>query len=137
MYWQATEAQTFDMAAFLLKAGKPHLLKDVGSEGRPRSDSETALEPGKIAFAEQCLRCHSSKVPTPPAGANPTGCSSNYLDCWDHYWHWTQTDDFKAQARALVAKPDFLEDNYLSTDLRVPLTLVQTNALQCARNQRN
>ena len=126
MYWQATEAQTFDMAAFLLRAGKPHLLKDADGATHP-SDSEAALSMGKVAFAENCARCHSSKLPTPPAGADPGNCSSNYLDCWNRYWSWTQTADFKAQARAIVAQPDFLDNNFLSTDLRVPITLLQTN----------
>lgn len=126
VYWQATEAQTFDMAAFLLRAGKPHLLKDADGATHP-SDSEAALSMGKVAFAENCARCHSSKLPTPPAGADPGNCSSNYLDCWNRYWSWTQTADFKAQARAIVAQPDFLDNNFLSTDLRVPITLLQTN----------
>jgi hypothetical protein len=30
--------------------------------------------------------------------------------------------------RAIVMQPDFLKDNYLSTDQRVPVTLLQTNA---------
>jgi hypothetical protein len=126
VYWQATEAQTFDMAAYLLAAGKPHLLKDA--EGAPpMSESAATLDAGKTAFAERCARCHSSKLPTPPDDSNPATCSSSYLECWNRYWHWTQTDAFKSQARDLVSKPDFLDNNYLSTDLRVPVTLLQTN----------
>ena len=30
--------------------------------------------------------------------------------------------------RAIVAAPDFLEGNYLSTDARIPVTLLRTNA---------
>ena len=30
--------------------------------------------------------------------------------------------------RAIVSAPDFLDGNYLSTELRVPVTLLQTNA---------
>ena len=30
--------------------------------------------------------------------------------------------------RAIVAEPDFLKDNYLSTDARIPVTLLRTNA---------
>ena len=30
--------------------------------------------------------------------------------------------------RAIVAAPDFLKDNYLSTDARIPVTLLRTNA---------
>lgn len=127
VYWQSTEAQTFDMAAFLVRAGKPHHLEDV--EGRkPASDSAATLEMGKTAFAERCARCHSSKLPVPPEAANPVNCGSNYLECWNRYWKWTQTDEFKTRTRELVAKADFRDDNYLSTDLRVPVTLLQTNS---------
>ncbi|MES1261926.1 MAG: hypothetical protein ABUS49_09325, partial [Acidobacteriota bacterium] len=126
VYWQATEAQTFDMAAFLLKAGKPHRLSDV--EGRPaHADSAATLDIGKTAFAERCARCHSSKLPALPPEANPAHCSSNYLECWNRYWSWTQTEAFKSQAREIVAKADFLDDNYLSNDFRVPVTLLETN----------
>ena len=30
--------------------------------------------------------------------------------------------------RAIVAVPDFLQDNFLSNDARIPLTLLRTNA---------
>jgi hypothetical protein len=123
VYWQATEAQTFDMAAFLLKAGVPHRLSEVDPK---LVQPVSAL--GKNVFGERCLRCHSSKLPTAPAEANLAACSGNYLDCWNRYWRWTKTDDFKTQARAIASQPDFLEDNYLSTDFRVPITLLQTNA---------
>jgi hypothetical protein len=51
-----------------------------------------------------------------------------YLDCWNRYWTLTKTEEFKAKMREIVLKPDFLEDNYLSTDARIPLTLLRTNA---------
>ena len=38
------------------------------------------------------------------------------------------TDDFKTKMRSIVQAADFLPDNYLSTDLRVPVTLLETNA---------
>jgi hypothetical protein len=52
----------------------------------------------------------------------------NYLQCFDKYWAWTRTDAYKAQMTSIVSKDDFLTDNYLSTDLRIPLPLLQTNA---------
>src|SRR5262249_55028516 len=39
-----------------------------------------------------------------------------------------KTDDFKRQMIAEVRKPDFLDGNYLSSEFRVPVTLLQTNA---------
>jgi hypothetical protein len=128
-YWQATERQTPFMAAFFLKAGRPDRLEDApGGEAFLTSD-RAVLERGKLVFAERCARCHSSKIPAPAAGLDPTGCAGpNYLQCWNRYWEWTKTDDFKGKMREVVLAPDFLDGNYLSTDLRVPVTLLQTNA---------
>jgi hypothetical protein len=50
------------------------------------------------------------------------------MTCWNNYWNWTKTDDFKSKMLAIVHQPDFLSDNYLSTDQRVPVTLLRTNA---------
>ena len=62
-------------------------------------------------------------------GLDPSGCAGpGYLQCWNKYWAWTKTDDYKKQMRAIVNAPDFLEGNFLSTEARVPVTLLQTNA---------
>jgi hypothetical protein len=50
------------------------------------------------------------------------------MECFNKYWEWTNTDDFKQQMRKIVAADDFLDDNFLSNDGRVPVTLLQTNA---------
>jgi hypothetical protein len=128
-FWEATEAQTPDMALFFLKTTGPHKLKDApGGEAYMTKDT-AQLERGKIVFAENCARCHSSKLPTPAEGLDPGGCSGkDYLSCWTKYWEWTKTEDFKSKMRAIVTAPDFLEGNYLSAEHRVPVTLLQTNA---------
>jgi hypothetical protein len=129
VYWQATEAATPKMAAFLIKAGAPDHLKDAPGGARYLATDQAVVERGKIVFADTCARCHSSKAPTPAAGLDPGGCAGpNYLTCWNKYWAWTKTDAYKRQMRAIVSAPDFLDNNYLSTDLRVPVTLLQTNA---------
>ncbi len=93
------------------------------------TDSAATLQRGKIVFAENCARCHSSKAPVAPAGADPGACiGPDYMTCFNRYWSWTQTDDFKRQMRAIVLAPDFLDGNYLSNDMRIPVTLLQTNA---------
>ena len=62
-------------------------------------------------------------------GLDPDGCAGkDYLGCWNKYWAWTQTPEFKQQMRDIVLAPDFLDDNYLSAEFRVPVTLLQTNA---------
>jgi hypothetical protein len=128
-YWEATEAQTPNMALFFLKATAPHKLKDApGGEGYLTKDV-AQLTRGKIVFAERCARCHSSKLPTPAIGLDPHGCAgSGYLACWNKYWQWTKTDEFKREMRTMVLADDFLENNVLSTDMRVPVTLLETNA---------
>ena len=50
------------------------------------------------------------------------------MGCWQKYWEWTKTGDFKAKMTAVVMADDFLKDNYLSSELRVPVTLLHTNA---------
>jgi hypothetical protein len=128
-YFEATEAQTPAMALFFLKSTDPHLLKDAPGGAEHLTKDQAVLTRGKIAFAERCARCHSSKGPTPPPDADPAACAgSGYMDCWNRYWNWTMTDDFKKQMRAIVLAPDFTQGNYLSTELRVPVTLLQTNA---------
>ncbi|MEO8339602.1 MAG: hypothetical protein ABI604_07755 [Nitrospirota bacterium] len=128
-YWEATEAQTPNMALFFLKATAPHKLKDAPGGDGYLSKDVAQLTRGKIVFAERCARCHSSKLPTPAIGLDPHGCAgSGYLACWNKYWQWTKTDEFKREMRKIVSAVDFLENNVLSTDMRVPVTLLETNA---------
>jgi len=128
-YWEATEQQTPYMALFFLKSTAPHLLKDAPGGSTYFSKDQAVLTRGKIVFAERCARCHSSKVPDLPAYADPGKCQGkSYLNCWASYWTYTKTEQFKADMRKMVLAPDFLDSNYLSTDMRVPITLLQTNA---------
>ncbi len=140
-YWQATEQQTFYMAQFLVKAGQPDRLADLPAPIRSRylTDDEVTLDRGKTVFADRCARCHSSKLPDPVVGMQGPGAENcngpDYLKCWNKYWAWTKTDDFKQKMLAIVKAPDFLKDNYLSSEFRVPVTLLQTNA--CSPLARN
>jgi hypothetical protein len=78
------------------------------------------LARGKTVFAETCARCHSSKIPAAAGGVDERD--------WEQYWKWTNTDDFKKKMTEMALADDFLVDNYLSTDRRIPVTLLQTNA---------
>ena len=129
-YFKATEAQTLDVARFFLKTTASHKLADAPDGDKALSKNEQELTRGKIAFAENCARCHSSKtVPPPVPGLDPSGCAGkDYLQCWNTYWEWTQTQGFKDKMRQIVLANDFLDDNYLSAEFRVPVTLLQTNA---------
>jgi hypothetical protein len=128
-YWQATEAQTPDMALYLLKASYPHKLQDAPGGAAYQNAAPTILQQGALVFADNCAACHSSKAPPPPADADLGACiGPHYLDCWNRYWAWSRTDDFRTKMRAIVAAGDFLDGNFLSNDARVPVTLLQTNA---------
>jgi hypothetical protein len=129
-YWRATEAGTPNMAKFLLKAGQPDRLADAPGGMQYLTTDPAVLDRGKTVFAETCARCHSSKLPDEArAQMSPGGCSGpGYLSCWNRYWAYTKTAEFKAKMREVVARPDFLDGNYLSTDARVPVTLLRTNA---------
>jgi hypothetical protein len=128
-YWLATEAQTPAMASFFLKTATPHRLKDAPGGTAYLTKDQAVLQRGKVVFAERCARCHSSKAPAPASGVDPGGCAgSGYLACWNRYWEWTKTDEYKQKMRQIVLAPDFLEDNLLANELRVPVTLLETNA---------
>jgi hypothetical protein len=141
-YWRATELQTLYMAEFLLAAGQPDRLADLpnpADRARYVNADAATLDRGKVVFAERCARCHSSTLPRPVVGMegpDAENCNGpNYLTCWNKYWAWTKTDDFKQKMRQIVQSPDFLKDNYLSTEFRVPVTLLKTNA--CSPLARN
>ncbi|HXU46053.1 MAG TPA: hypothetical protein VN783_11045 [Thermoanaerobaculia bacterium] len=128
-YWLATEQQTPDLALFFLKSTAPHRLKDAPGGSAYLTQDPKVLDRGKVVFAETCARCHSSKLPKPAEGVDPDGCAGpGYLDCFDRYWQWTKTPAFKAAMTQIVEAPDFLDGNFLSTELRIPVTLLQTNA---------
>jgi hypothetical protein len=119
-YWNATQEQTPDVALFFLKSAKPDLLKDAPGGEKYLTKDKAALNRGKVVFAENCARCHSSKIPDAPAGVDDKN--------WEQYWAWSKTDDFKKKMTETVLADDFLTDNYLSTERRIPVTLLQTNA---------
>lgn len=129
-YWNANERQTPDTALFFLASAKPDYLREApGGEAYLAAGDQ--LTRGKEVFAERCARCHSSKQPEKAfADFFPDqGCvGPNYLTCWDEWWQWTKTDEYRGLIREVVLAEDFLEDNFLSTELRVPVSLLETNA---------
>lgn len=129
VYWQATEAQSPNMALFFLASTAPHKLRDAPGGAKYLTADASTLNLGRTAFADRCARCHSSKLPSPAPGLDPGGCSGpDYMKCWDAYWEWTKTPDFQKKMEAMVRAPDFLDGNFLSAEFRVPVTLLQTNA---------
>jgi hypothetical protein len=128
-YFKATEAQTFATAQFFLKTTDPHYLKDAPGGITYQTKDKAVLARGKVVFAENCARCHSSKLPPMAKGLDPNGCNGkDYMSCWNAYFEWTKTPEFKEQMKKIVLADDFLENNYLSAEFRVPVTLLHTNA---------
>src|SRR5204862_1881886 len=108
---------------FLKSTGAQH-LQDAPGGAEYQTKDEGVLSRGKIVFAENCARCHSCKLPPAAPGLDPNGCAGKeYMTCWNNYFEWTKTPEFKEQMRQIVLAPDFLENNYLSAEFRVPVTL--------------
>jgi hypothetical protein len=128
--WQTTEINVDYLAKFFLKSTGPMRLKDapggkqmgaLKGEGVPWAPE---LAAGRKVFAERCIICHSSKQPNGLDGA-PSGPEkvpgpmlvAHLQDPGYHQW-----------ALAEVEKQDFWENNFLSSEVRVPVTVVKTNA---------
>lgn len=129
-YWVANEMQTPNLALFFLATAQPDYLQNAPGSEAYLTNKEEKLTTGKKVFAERCARCHSSKLPEKAYSffSNQSCAGSGYLSCWNNYWAWTKTDEFKQGMKEIVLADDFLEDNFLSTDLRIPVTLLETNA---------
>lgn len=127
-YWQATEKGTPATALFFLKAGRPDKLAAAPGGATYLNAPPATLARGRQVFADTCARCHSSKGPVPPKEASlASSAGPGYLDRFKAWWRWTQTPGFKQAMRQEVEKPDFLQNNYLSTEARIPVTLLRTN----------
>ena len=130
-YWKANVNQTPSLALFFLAASRPDKLADApgvpGGYLKPMNSAQVMA--GRKVFAQNCAACHSSKLPEKAYAFFNRGMScsgKNYLDCWNKYWAYTKTPEFKREMEAIVMKDDFLKSNFLSTDLRVPSTLLET-----------
>jgi mono/diheme cytochrome c family protein len=103
--------------------------EDVAEEGPDEEgDAETLASAavgrrGAVVFAESCARCHSSKLPEnlPGLDGGLDCAGENWLQCWADYWQHTETPQFQRAMTEMVLAPDFLENNYLSTDARIPV----------------
>ena len=107
VFWRATEQRVANIAAFFRRL-QPYHLADAPGGAAYLSTDESLMNHGKLIFANSCAHCHSSKQP--PPGIDP------------------ESGDGKAWFRAAVMKPDFLENNFLSSDQRYPLSRIRTNS---------
>ncbi|MBE9053286.1 hypothetical protein IQ243_23250 [Nostocales cyanobacterium LEGE 11386] len=105
--WRQTEARMADAEEFLKTIGPMHLKDAPGGEAFLTKD-EKILDRGKIAFANSCASCHSSKKAPAEIAADPDKAKQWYSES--------------------VRSSDFLDHNFLSDDQRYPVTLIGTNA---------
>ncbi len=102
--WTATESRMGFLEAFLRTLTPLRLADADGSAAYLPQDAQVVAR-GKMVFAENCARCHSSKRP-------PRDYSGQATD-----WY-----------RKVVMEGDFLADNYLSDDERHPVSEIGTNS---------
>ncbi len=107
VFWRATEERLDDIAAFFRRLQPFHLNDAPGGSDNITKD-EAVMTRGKIVFAESCAGCHSSKQPPPNIDAH--------------------SGEGRAWFRAEVVKPDYLENNFLSTERRYPISKIETNS---------
>lgn len=109
--WRATEARMGNAEAFL-KAMRPMHLRDAPGGAAQIPTDPAILQRGKIAFADKCAQCHSSKQPPADIAADLARATAWYRDS--------------------VLADDFLEKNFLSDDRRYPVSLLGTNIARAA-----
>ncbi len=156
-YWRIAEEQRVPEIAkfftYVNKAGEtvtaPMKLADV-PEGRAEIAKKSALAAnGRAVFIENCAICHSSKQPDgfaltfsrewasaqPPQDGEPAHfvLPMDFAD-WEAFKRSKMYGEYRkrivafASAAPAASADAFLEHNYLSTDIRVPVTLVGTNS---------
>jgi hypothetical protein len=114
-HWRWSEERSPALAAYFLRVARPHKLAGAPGGAEYLTAAPEALERGGRVFAQSCAGCHSSKQP--PAGVDP------------------RSPEGRAWFEQAVASPDFLDGNFLGSEVRYPVTLIQTNATRAvARN---
>ena len=140
-YWQATEAQTPATALFFLQAARPDRLKRcAGRREIPRQRTRPCSIAARRCSPRPARAAIRARHPRRPwVSIRVRLCNGpGYLRCWNSYWAWTKTDDFKQQMRAIVQRAG-LPRRQLPVD-RVPRAgdaaanqRVQPAGDQCAR----
>ncbi len=107
VFWRATEERLGNIAAFFRRL-QPYHLADATGGAELVSKDETLMARGRQTFALNCASCHSSKQPPPEVDPHSGAGQQWFL--------------------AEVAKPEFLQDNFLSSERRIPVSEVKTNS---------
>jgi mono/diheme cytochrome c family protein len=154
VYWRAGQERRIpELAAFLTfvnKAGETvtapmKLARAPG--GKERIDGESAKR-GRDVFVENCAICHSSRQPegfaltfsrnwavqrVPGPGEPAHFVLPMDFAEWEAFTLSSAYREYVTRIRGLAGDASgqadhFLEDNYLSSDIRIPVTLVGTNS---------
>jgi hypothetical protein len=107
-HWNWSETHSPSLAAYFARVAKPLKLADAPGGAQYLTSDTAVLDRGKRAFARNCASCHSSKQP--PAGIDPRSPEGR---------QWFEN---------AVMQPDFLERNFLGSEVRYPVTVIKTNA---------
>src|SRR4051794_4940062 len=107
VFWRATEERIGHIAAFFRKL-QPYRLQNAPGGADLISKDEALMTRGKAAFAANCAGCHSSKRP------------EGVVD--------PQSPDGRQKWLAQVMDPQFLDNNFLSNEQRIPVSEGKTNS---------
>lgn len=149
VYWNATQERVAPLRDYFLKVTPAMPLLSTPDGGArivpppsvpavetPRTVPDRAqhievaqLKHGRQVFAHNCIVCHSSIQPDYRRKVYDDWVARTPPEPWDHDpGQWLQNPEYIKWAEEQVEKPEFWRNNYLSTDYRVPVTLVGTNS---------
>jgi len=115
-HWNVSLMRSQNMAEFLTYASGPTRLKDADGGSVYQTDEQlTSADRGVSHFVSHCMVCHSSKQPKRLWG-DPA-----------NWQKWVQDQEYLDEALLLANDPDFRIGNYLSTDMRYPVSDIGIN----------
>ncbi|HEX6739583.1 MAG TPA: hypothetical protein VF310_14990, partial [Vicinamibacteria bacterium] len=152
VYWRASEKYRIPyLAAFFThpsgKDGRsitaPMKLRDAPGGAAAIDEAKAAL--GREVFLDNCALCHSSKQPAGfelafsdewakarvPGPADPAAFTlPKRFEDWEAFRAGAAFHEYGRRIREEAARPgeDFFKDNFLSNEVRIPITLVGTNS---------
>ena len=111
-------------------AARKQLMKDNGDQAKIGAAMAKGEAPFDLAKAHKIFATFEDAAAKAPALFQDNSAEQATAD--DPYTAspeiWKNMDDFKSKMRTIVMADDFLKDNYLSAEFRVPVTLTKTNA---------
>jgi hypothetical protein len=129
VYWHATQLRVAPLRDYFLKVTPPMPVLQAGSEEERPAIDTALLDRGRRVFARNCIVCHSSIQPRERHEEMEQFARTHGGQFWEHNpGRWLSDPAYITWADEAVKREDFWRFNYLSTDYRVPINLVNTNA---------